>query len=199
MRWRVRAFLKQTWWAHQDKGDLCALWLSPQTTDERVQLTDIRPSRWYQFRVAAVNVHGTRGFTAPSKHFRSSKGQYRLPAPLRPTRHGGVSVSPLQVLTCGWPTGGCAVLSERDRMGLKVPANLRLGPSLGFYLWGTAGDNGMGFSQLWSHGFPWPTSVGSLSIFWVKHHSVNFWRERFGFCHIRLCRFLETVAILSVN
>ncbi|KAK2083159.1 Anosmin-1 [Saguinus oedipus] len=44
-----------------------------RTTDERVQLTDIRPTRWYQFRVAAVNVHGTRGFTAPSKHFRSSK------------------------------------------------------------------------------------------------------------------------------
>ncbi|XP_066880082.1 anosmin-1 isoform X4 [Kogia breviceps] len=44
-----------------------------QTTDERVQLRDVRPSRWYQFRVAAVNAHGTRGFTAPSKHFRSSK------------------------------------------------------------------------------------------------------------------------------
>ena len=56
--------------------------ISPQTTDERVQLTDIRPSRWYQFRVAAVNVHGTRGFTAPSKHFRSSKGQSCSPDPM---------------------------------------------------------------------------------------------------------------------
>ncbi len=46
----------------------------PQTAEERVQLADIRASRWYQFRVAAVNVHGTRGFTAPSKHFRSSRG-----------------------------------------------------------------------------------------------------------------------------
>lgn len=55
--------------------------ISPQTTDERVQLTDVRPSRWYQFRVAAVNVHGTRGFTAPSKHFRSSKGRCRVPDP----------------------------------------------------------------------------------------------------------------------
>ncbi|KAJ8013123.1 hypothetical protein DPEC_G00050020 [Dallia pectoralis] len=45
-----------------------------QTTEERVRLADIRASRWYQFRVAAVNVHGTRGFTAPSKHFRSSRG-----------------------------------------------------------------------------------------------------------------------------
>uniref|UniRef100_A0A8C8S0E6 Anosmin-1 n=1 Tax=Pelusios castaneus TaxID=367368 RepID=A0A8C8S0E6_9SAUR len=52
-----------------------------QTTDEKVQLSDIRPSRWYQFRVAAINVHGTRGFTAPSKHFRSSKDPSAPPAP----------------------------------------------------------------------------------------------------------------------
>lgn len=29
--------------------------------------------------MAAVNVHGTRGFTAPSKHFRSSKGEFWFP------------------------------------------------------------------------------------------------------------------------
>lgn len=52
-----------------------------QTTDERVQLADLRPSRWYQFRVAAINVHGTRGFTAPSKHFRSSRDPGAPPAP----------------------------------------------------------------------------------------------------------------------
>ncbi|XP_062257862.1 anosmin-1 [Platichthys flesus] len=52
-----------------------------QTTEERVQLADIRASRWYQFRVAAVNVHGTRGFTAPSKHFRSSRDPSAPPGP----------------------------------------------------------------------------------------------------------------------
>ncbi|KAF6089956.1 anosmin 1 [Phyllostomus discolor] len=52
-----------------------------QTTEERAQLTDLRPSRWYQFRVAAVNVHGTRGFTAPSKHFRSARDPSAPPAP----------------------------------------------------------------------------------------------------------------------
>ncbi|MGH0132150.1 UNVERIFIED_CONTAM: hypothetical protein FKN15_037334 [Acipenser sinensis] len=52
-----------------------------QTTDERVQLSDTRASRWYQFRVAAVNVHGTRGFPAPSKHFRSSKDPSAPPTP----------------------------------------------------------------------------------------------------------------------
>uniref|UniRef100_A0A8C1DRM3 Anosmin 1 n=1 Tax=Cyprinus carpio carpio TaxID=630221 RepID=A0A8C1DRM3_CYPCA len=52
-----------------------------QVAEERALLSDIRPSRWYQFRVAAVNVHGTRGFTAPSKHFRSSRDPSPPPAP----------------------------------------------------------------------------------------------------------------------
>lgn len=68
----------------------CALPPSvPQTAEERVQLADIRASRWYQFRVAAVNVHGTRGFTSPSKHFRSSRGQF-------------VCVC-MHLCTCVWP------------------------------------------------------------------------------------------------
>ncbi|KAG2463145.1 KALM protein, partial [Polypterus senegalus] len=46
---------------------------STQTTEDHALLRDIRPNRWYQFRVAAVNTHGTRGFTTPSKHFHSSK------------------------------------------------------------------------------------------------------------------------------
>ncbi|XP_062861803.1 anosmin-1 [Trichomycterus rosablanca] len=58
-----------------------------QVTEERVQLVGIRPGRWYQFRVAAVNIHGTRGFTAPSKHFRSSTD----PSP--PPRPSGLKVS----------------------------------------------------------------------------------------------------------
>ncbi|XP_010334496.2 anosmin-1 [Saimiri boliviensis] len=66
---------------HPSEDDATHWQTVAQTTDERVQLTDIRPSRWYQFRVAAVNVHGTRGFTAPSKHFRSSKDPSAPPAP----------------------------------------------------------------------------------------------------------------------
>ncbi|XP_066542786.1 anosmin-1 [Hoplias malabaricus] len=52
-----------------------------QVAEERVRLVETRPSRWYQFRVAAVNVHGTRGFTAPSKHFRSSRDPSPPPRP----------------------------------------------------------------------------------------------------------------------
>ncbi|XP_053529417.1 anosmin-1 isoform X2 [Artibeus jamaicensis] len=66
---------------HPSEDDATPWQTVAQTTDEQVQLPNIRPSRWYQFRVAAVNVHGTRGFTAPSKHFRSSRDPSAPPAP----------------------------------------------------------------------------------------------------------------------
>uniref|UniRef100_K7FAI0 Anosmin 1 n=1 Tax=Pelodiscus sinensis TaxID=13735 RepID=K7FAI0_PELSI len=59
---------------HPSEDDATSWQTVAQTTDERVQLSDIRPS-------AAINVHGTRGFTAPSKHFRSSKDPSAPPAP----------------------------------------------------------------------------------------------------------------------
>ncbi|XP_077370549.1 anosmin-1a isoform X2 [Festucalex cinctus] len=52
-----------------------------QTTEQRARLYNIRPGRWYQFRVAAVNTHGTRGFTTPSRHIQSSRDPVRPPAP----------------------------------------------------------------------------------------------------------------------
>ncbi|KAG8450551.1 hypothetical protein GDO86_002994 [Hymenochirus boettgeri] len=67
---------------HPSEDDATNWQTVAQTTDERMQLFDIRPSRWYQFRIAAVNVHGTRGFTAPSKHFHSSKDPSAPPAPI---------------------------------------------------------------------------------------------------------------------
>lgn len=45
-----------------------------QTTEEGARLGDIRPGRWYQFRVAATNTRGTRGFTTPSRHIHASRG-----------------------------------------------------------------------------------------------------------------------------
>ncbi|XP_047392835.1 anosmin-1 isoform X2 [Sciurus carolinensis] len=74
---------------HPSEDDATHWQTVAQTTDERVQMTDIRPSRWYQFRVAAVNVHGTRGFTAPSKHFRSSKEEQ-----LGKPRKGVIQIQP---------------------------------------------------------------------------------------------------------
>ncbi|XP_062250728.1 anosmin-1b [Platichthys flesus] len=50
------------------------------TLSEDVVLSDLRPQRWYQFRVAAINSHGSRGFTTPSKHYISS----RDPSPPEP-------------------------------------------------------------------------------------------------------------------
>uniref|UniRef100_A0A1A8E101 Kallmann syndrome 1 sequence n=1 Tax=Nothobranchius kadleci TaxID=1051664 RepID=A0A1A8E101_NOTKA len=66
---------------HPSEDDATEWQTVAQTAEERIQLTDIRASRWYQFRVAAVNVHGTRGFTAPSKHFRSSRDPSAPPSP----------------------------------------------------------------------------------------------------------------------
>ncbi|KAL2090250.1 hypothetical protein ACEWY4_014938 [Coilia grayii] len=51
------------------------------TIEERAVLKDIRPHRWYQFRVSAVNSQGTRGFTTPSKHFFSSRDPFPPEAP----------------------------------------------------------------------------------------------------------------------
>ncbi|XP_040205400.1 anosmin-1-like isoform X3 [Rana temporaria] len=52
-----------------------------ETATHRFSMPDIRPNRWYQFRVAAVNVHGTLGFTTPSKHFHSKKDPLPPAAP----------------------------------------------------------------------------------------------------------------------
>lgn len=36
----------------------------------------IKPGRWYQFRVAAVNENGTQGYSDPSKEFTTQFGNY---------------------------------------------------------------------------------------------------------------------------
>ncbi|KAJ8278316.1 hypothetical protein GJAV_G00086310 [Gymnothorax javanicus] len=61
------------------------------TMEDRAVLRDVRPHRWYQFRVSAVNNQGTRGFTTPSKHFYSSRDPFP-PEPPRNLRRGNFSV-----------------------------------------------------------------------------------------------------------
>lgn len=53
------------------------------TLSEDVLLSDLRSQRWYQFRVAAVNSQGSRGFTTPSKHYISNKD----PSPPEPPQN----------------------------------------------------------------------------------------------------------------
>ncbi|XP_069573291.1 anosmin-1a [Brachyistius frenatus] len=66
----------------QPSEDSATSWqLAAQTSDQGAKLPDIRPGRWYQFRVAAVNTHGTRGFTTPSRHVHSSRDPSGPPAP----------------------------------------------------------------------------------------------------------------------
>uniref|UniRef100_A0A665VQ58 Anosmin-1-like n=1 Tax=Echeneis naucrates TaxID=173247 RepID=A0A665VQ58_ECHNA len=65
------------------------------TLSEDAVLPDLRPQRWYQFRVAAINSHGSRGFTTPSKHYISSKD----PAPPEPPMNIRVSNQTLDGVT----------------------------------------------------------------------------------------------------
>ncbi|XP_041637340.1 anosmin-1a [Cheilinus undulatus] len=66
----------------QPSEDSATSWqLVAQTTEQGARLSDIRPGRWYQFRVAAVNTHGSRGFTTPSRHIHSSRDPSNPPAP----------------------------------------------------------------------------------------------------------------------
>ncbi|XP_071321011.1 anosmin-1a isoform X1 [Trachinotus anak] len=66
----------------QPSEDAATPWqVVAQTTEQGARLSDIRPGRWYQFRVAAVNTHGTRGFTTPSRHIQSSRDPSSPPAP----------------------------------------------------------------------------------------------------------------------
>lgn len=74
--------LERRWnYGIQPSEDSATPWeVVAQTTEERANLPDTRPGRWYQFRVSAINVHGTRGPTTPSRHYRSIKD----PAPPSP-------------------------------------------------------------------------------------------------------------------
>ncbi|KAJ4923994.1 hypothetical protein JOQ06_000236 [Pogonophryne albipinna] len=66
----------------QPSEDTATAWqVVAQTTEQGARLSDTRPGRWYQFRVAAVNSHGTRGFTTPSRHIHSSRDPSSPPAP----------------------------------------------------------------------------------------------------------------------
>ncbi|XP_074520284.1 anosmin-1a [Halichoeres trimaculatus] len=66
----------------QPSEDSATSWqVVAQTTEQGAQLSDTRPGRWYQFRVAAVNTHGTRGFTTPSRHIHSIRDPSNPPAP----------------------------------------------------------------------------------------------------------------------
>ncbi|XP_071342312.1 anosmin-1b [Trachinotus anak] len=91
------------------------------TLSEDVVLSDLRPQRWYQFRVAAINSHGSRGFTTPSKHYISSKD----PAPPEPPMNIRVSNQTLEWMS----SQPGSQLTERGRgSGVTVAVLLRWEP-----------------------------------------------------------------------
>ena len=46
-----------------------------QTTSTTAVIRDVGPGTWYEFRVAAVGINGTRGFSPPTEAFKLSKGE----------------------------------------------------------------------------------------------------------------------------
>ncbi|XP_077389432.1 anosmin-1b isoform X4 [Festucalex cinctus] len=76
--------------------DSASPWITvAMTLSEDALLSDLRSQRWYQFRVAAVNSQGSRGFTTPSKHYISSKD----PSPPEPPKNIRVSNQTLVGIT----------------------------------------------------------------------------------------------------
>uniref|UniRef100_A0A096M507 Anosmin 1b n=1 Tax=Poecilia formosa TaxID=48698 RepID=A0A096M507_POEFO len=91
------------------------------TLSEDVILSDLRPQRWYQFRVAAINSHGSRGFTTPSKHYISSKD----PSPPEPPTNIRVSNQTLE-LTGSRPSVAVLLRWEPPREGDLPVHNYRI-------------------------------------------------------------------------
>ncbi|XP_055022091.1 anosmin-1a [Boleophthalmus pectinirostris] len=71
----------------QPSEDSATSWEEVAQTSSPRLLVRLRPGRWYQFRVSAVNSQGSRGFTPPSKHVHSSTE----PSPPPPPSHLQVS------------------------------------------------------------------------------------------------------------
>uniref|UniRef100_I3JUM3 Anosmin 1b n=1 Tax=Oreochromis niloticus TaxID=8128 RepID=I3JUM3_ORENI len=91
------------------------------TLSEDAILSDLRPQRWYQFRVAAINSHGSRGFTTPSKHYISSKD----PSPPEPPMNVRVSN---QTLNWTGPQSASQFTERSMESGVTVAVLLRWEP-----------------------------------------------------------------------
>ncbi|KAK7127243.1 hypothetical protein R3I94_018432 [Phoxinus phoxinus] len=78
---------------HPSEDDASAWQTVLMTVEDHCVLKDIRPHRWYQFRVSAVNSQGTRGFTTPSKHFSSVRDPFPPETPQN-ARAGNQTVRP---------------------------------------------------------------------------------------------------------
>lgn len=108
------------------------------TIEDRAVLKDVRPHRWYQFRVSAVNSQGTRGFTTPSRHFYSSRDPFPPEAPVNLRRgnftflsDGSISMSlrwdappegdlPIHHYRVSWSVRGAPRLSQNRRENARV-------------------------------------------------------------------------------
>ncbi|XP_061635725.1 anosmin-1b isoform X3 [Phyllopteryx taeniolatus] len=99
--------------------DNASPWITvAMTLSEDALLSDLRPQRWYQFRVAAVNSQGSRGFTTPSKHHISSKD----PSPPEPPLNIRVSNQTLIGMTS---QAGSQIIERSGGSGITVTVLIR--------------------------------------------------------------------------
>ncbi|XP_061540562.1 anosmin-1b isoform X10 [Phycodurus eques] len=102
--------------------DNASPWITvAMTLSEDALLSDLRPQRWYQFRVAAVNSQGSRGFTTPSKHHISSKD----PSPPEPPLNIRVSNQTLMGMTS---QAGSQFIERSGGSGITVTVLIRWDP-----------------------------------------------------------------------
>ncbi|KAF7661810.1 hypothetical protein LDENG_00253950 [Lucifuga dentata] len=92
------------------------------TLSEDVVLSELRPQRWYQFRVAAINSHGSRGFTTPSKHYISSKDPSPPEAPIN------IRVSSQTLDWEAHPQPGTLSTERSQQNGITVAVLIRWDP-----------------------------------------------------------------------
>nr|XP_057929991.1 anosmin-1b isoform X1 [Doryrhamphus excisus] len=91
------------------------------TLSEDALLSDLRPQRWYQFRVAAINSQGSRGFTTPGRHYISSKD----PSPPEPPVNIQVSN---QTLVWMASQAGSRLTERSGGSGITVAVLIRWDP-----------------------------------------------------------------------
>ncbi|XP_074048813.1 anosmin-1-like [Macrotis lagotis] len=128
------------WGLHPSEEETTEWQVVAVSMEESTHLEHLSPNRWYQFRVAAVNSHGTRGFTPPSKHFQSTRaplppaspqnlrkdnittnhdGTHNIIISWDPPSEGALAVHHYRVLWRPWTPG--AHMSSSKMRRLRVP------------------------------------------------------------------------------
>jgi hypothetical protein len=76
--------------------------LTMQTTAPQAAINHLKPGHWYQFRVAAANIYGSRGWSVPSQRFRVSREPQRPDRPSNLTEGDTLVIDGKVAVTVHW-------------------------------------------------------------------------------------------------